>query len=90
MQVLSFNDARKLSSKAIRKRIRLEHYYNHTSGLAANKLQANIVILPNEYANDFLNFLKSKQCQDLVRSFKISSFQLFIPISDYNDTSIFS
>ena len=43
-----------------------------------------------EGTNDFLNFLKSKQCQDLVRSFKISSFQLFIPISDYNDTSIFS
>ena len=52
MQVLSFKNARKLSSQAIRKKIRLEHYNNHTSGLAANKLQANIVILPNEYAND--------------------------------------
>ena len=58
MQVLSFKDARKLSSKEIRKRIRSEHYNNHTSGLAANKLQANIVILPNEYANDFVNFCK--------------------------------
>ena len=58
MQVLSFKDARELSSQAIRKRIRLEHYNNHTSGLAANKLQANIVILPNEYANDFFNFCK--------------------------------
>ena len=58
MQVLSFKDARMLSSQAIRKRIRLEHYNNHTSGLAANKLQANIVILPNEYANDFFNFCK--------------------------------
>ena len=58
MQVLSFKDARKLSSQAIRKRIRLEHYNNHTSGLAADKLQANIVILPNEYANDFFNFCK--------------------------------
>ena len=38
MQVLSFKDARKLSSQAIRKKIRLEHYNNHTSGLAANKL----------------------------------------------------
>ena len=58
MDVLSFKDARKLSSQAIRKRIRLEHYNNHTSGLAADKLQANIVILPNEYVNDFFNFCK--------------------------------
>ena len=58
MQVLSFKDARKLSSQAIRKKIRLEQYNNHTSGLAANKLQANIVILPNEYANDFFYFCK--------------------------------
>ena len=59
MKFLSFKDARNLSSQAIRKRIRLEHYNNHTSGLAASKLQANIVILPNEYANDFFNFCKS-------------------------------
>ncbi len=58
MQTINFKDARKLSSQSIRKRIRLEHYNNHTSGLAANKLQANIVILPNEYAQDFLNFCK--------------------------------
>ena len=58
MQVLSFKDARKLSSQAIRKQIRFENYNNHTSGLAANKLQANIVILPNEYASDFHNFCK--------------------------------
>ena len=48
MQNVNFVYARKLSSKAIRKKIRLELYNNHTSGLAANKLQANIVILPNE------------------------------------------
>ena len=58
MQVVSFRDARKLSSKAIRKKIRLGLYNNHTSGLASNKLQANIVILPSEYANDFFNFCK--------------------------------
>ena len=58
MQFISFKDARKLSSQSIRKKIRLEHYNNHTSGLAADKLQANIVILPNEYANDFFNFCK--------------------------------
>ena len=34
-------------------KIRLELYDSHTSGLAANKLQANVVILPSEYANDF-------------------------------------
>ncbi len=58
MEILSFEDARKLSSHEVRKKIRLEHYSNHTSGLAANKLQANIVILPNEYTDDFLNFCK--------------------------------
>ena len=58
MKFVSFKDARKLSSHAIRKKIRLELYNNHTSGLAASKLQANIVILPNEYANDFYNFCK--------------------------------
>ena len=58
MKVINFEDARKLSSKAIRKKIRLELYNNHTSGLAANKLQANIVILPNEYATDFIIFSK--------------------------------
>ena len=64
MQKVSFNDARKLSSKEIRKKIRLELYNNHTSGLATNKLQANIVILPNEYINDFYHFcrLNSKAC----------------------------
>ena len=58
MKVVSFKDARKLSSRAIRKKIRCELYNNHTSGLASDKLQANIVILPNEYANDFYNFCK--------------------------------
>ena len=58
MQVISFENARKLSSKEIRKKIRLELYNNHTSGLAANMLQANIVILPKEYAADFNNFCK--------------------------------
>ena len=64
MDVVSFNIARKLSSKEIRKKIRLEQYNNHTSGLAANKLQANIVILPNKYSNDFYNFCKlnAKAC----------------------------
>ncbi|MDC3063785.1 putative hydro-lyase [Alphaproteobacteria bacterium] len=58
MKAVSFNIARKLSSKEIRKKIRLELYNNHTSGLASNKLQANIVILPKEYVNDFYNFCK--------------------------------
>ena len=64
MNVVSFNIARKLSSKEIRKRIRLEQYNNHTSGLAANKLQSNIVILPHEYSNDFYKYCKlnAKAC----------------------------
>ena len=59
MQTLSFKIARKLSSKEIRQKIRLELYNNHTSGLAADKLQANIVILPSEYEIDFYNFCNS-------------------------------
>ena len=59
MQTLSFKIARKLSSKEIRQKIRLELYNNHTSGLAADKLQANIVILPSEYENDFYKFCNS-------------------------------
>ena len=64
MKVINFKDARQLSSKEIRKKIRLELYNNHTSGLATNKLQANIVILPKEYTTDFYNFCKlnSKAC----------------------------
>ena len=38
MKVINFKDARRLSSKEIRKKIRLELYNNHTSGLATNKL----------------------------------------------------
>ena len=74
MHVVSFKDARNLSSKEIRKKIRLELYNSHTSGLAANKLQANIVILPNEYASDFHNFciLNPKACP-LVGQTKLSN-----------------
>ena len=74
MEVVNFKDARKLSSKAVREKIRLELYNNHTSGLAASKLQANIVILPNEYANDFYNFCKlnPKACP-LVGQTKLNS-----------------
>ena len=56
MKNLSFIDAQKLSSSQIRKFIRNEIYNSHTSGLAADKLQANIVILPKEYSDDFYNF----------------------------------
>ena len=64
MSLLSFNQARKLTSEDIREKIRSEVYINHTSGLAADKLQANIVILPKQYADDFSNFCKlnSKAC----------------------------
>ena len=74
MDIVNFKDARKLSSKAVREKIRLELYNNHTSGLAASKLQANIVILPNEYANDFYNFCKlnPKACP-LVGQTKLNS-----------------
>ena len=74
MEVVSFNIARELNSKEIRKKIRLELYNNHTSGLAASKLQANVVILQSEYANDFYKFCKlNKKACPLVGQTKLKN-----------------
>jgi len=64
MKKLSFYDARQLDSREIRKYIRKDIYTNHTSGLAVNKLQANVVILPKTHANEFHDFClkNSKSC----------------------------
>ena len=64
MNTLNYNHARSLSSLNIRNKIRTEQYISHTSGLAPNKLQTNIVILEEVYEYDFENFCKinSKAC----------------------------
>ena len=64
MKKINFINARKLDSQNIRNYIRKEAYTNHTAGLAANKLQANIVILPKIFSKDFYSFCikNSKAC----------------------------
>ncbi len=64
MQNINFKDAKKLDSQEIRTYIRNENYTNHTAGLALNKLQANIVILPKQFSKDFYYFCKqnTKAC----------------------------
>lgn len=41
---------------ALRKSIAAGHYRGHTSGLGQGRVQANIVILPNDWADEFLRF----------------------------------
>ena len=64
MQQISFTNAKKLNSKEIRNCIRKETYSSHTAGLAIDKLQANIVILPKRFSKDFFKFCiqNSKAC----------------------------
>ncbi len=49
---------------ALRERIRSGEHRGNTSGLAPGYVQCNIVILPREWANDFLRFcqLNPKPC----------------------------
>ena len=64
MEQLSFNNAKKLNSHEIRNYIRKETYTSHTAGLATDKLQTNIVIIPKEFSEDFSKFChsNSKAC----------------------------
>jgi uncharacterized protein YcsI (UPF0317 family) len=56
--------AEMLSPTALRKKIRAGDHTGNTSGYAAGHVQCNIVILPQEQANDFLRFcqLNPKPC----------------------------
>src|ERR687885_601624 len=47
---------RDMNAQEVRVRIRNNEYAGPTSGLAAESAQANLVILPREYAFDFLKF----------------------------------
>ena len=44
------------SASHVRALIRSQAWTSHTSGLASDHVQGNVVILPNAYANDFLRF----------------------------------
>ena len=64
MERINFEKAKSLDASDIRNCIRNDLYTGHTAGLAKNKLQTNIVILPKEYSKDFTNFceLNKKAC----------------------------
>lgn len=51
-----YESLRDLDKNQLRKAIRASQYGGHTAGLAAGFLQANIIILPEEYALDFMRF----------------------------------
>ena len=46
---------------AIRNMIRNEDYTGHTSGFVPGFVQANLVILPQKYALDFLQFCQANK-----------------------------
>ena len=48
----------KLSPKEIRERCRSGEFTSPTAGLCQNYVQANLVILGGEYAEEYVNFLK--------------------------------
>ncbi len=56
--------------KALRKRIRRGEFRSHTSGIANNFVQGNVVILPRQYASDFAEFCERnpKPCPLLAMS----------------------
>ncbi|MBA3704102.1 MAG: DUF1445 domain-containing protein, partial [Rubrobacteraceae bacterium] len=49
-------DVRGMDAREVRARIRENEYAGPTGGLAAGFAQANLVVLPGEYAFDFLKF----------------------------------
>lgn len=54
----SFEKLRQKSHSNVRSKIRAGSYCDHTSGLADGFLQANLVILEQSYASDFIRFCK--------------------------------
>jgi len=52
----NFDDILPLAACGVRQRIRSGDYTSHTAGLGKGKLQANIAILPERYALDFMRF----------------------------------
>lgn len=54
--VEDYADLRARDSHALRDLIRTATYQGHTAGLAAGKLQANLIILPEAHALDFMRF----------------------------------
>jgi uncharacterized protein YcsI (UPF0317 family) len=53
---LSFEQLQRSTPLALRQSIAAGHYQGHTSGLGQGRVQANIVILPSDWANEFLRY----------------------------------
>lgn len=53
---LSFEQLQQCPPPALRQSIANGQYQGHTSGLGQGRVQANIVILPNDWANEFLRY----------------------------------
>lgn len=51
-----YEQLRQVEAKAVRQDIRTGRYSSHTAGLAAGNLQANLAIMPEAYALDFMRF----------------------------------
>lgn len=54
--ISQYAELRSQSVDSVRAAIRSGHYTGHTAGLAPGKLQANLAILPQQYALDFMRF----------------------------------
>lgn len=61
MYTMEYSHAKVLNSSTIRSFIRKENYVSHTSGLAKDNLQTNVVIIPSAYAVDFYSFCQSNK-----------------------------
>jgi uncharacterized protein YcsI (UPF0317 family) len=53
---VNYADLVGLDSGSVRAAIRMNSYQGHTAGLASGKLQANLAIMTEEYALDFMRF----------------------------------
>jgi uncharacterized protein YcsI (UPF0317 family) len=53
---LSYADVAGLNECDVRSKIRSNQYQSHTAGLASGRLQANLAIMPEEFALDFMRF----------------------------------
>src|SRR5690606_15142458 len=54
----AYEDIRAIGTDGLRQAIRRSAYCGHTAGLAAGRLQAHVVVLPQPYAHDFLHFCR--------------------------------
>lgn len=55
-QALSFEQLQQCDPAALRQHLAAGRYQGHTSGLGQGRVQANIVILPGDWANEFLRY----------------------------------